>query len=218
MIWQAVRQAMHRIRGMKSTYHLVAAPDKDSDGAGVGALLDDEHLLSCCAKGHLPDDAGFAELLGLKILEPGNNAAVGRNRNQLDLRAADPPYGGEVVLEKEMVGLVVETPLADGQVRAGILYLLDHLDELLALVRLQLLELLDAADLELVLGLGLGGLKGARQDGDLGVAHLGGHLGVREVLVDDDALDEDGVLKGAADLAVNLDQLKVNILALKIGD
>lgn len=115
-----------------------------------------------------------------------------------------------------MVRLVVKAPLADGQVGTRVLDLLDHLDELFALVVLQLLELLDGRNVELVLGLGLGRLKGAGQDGDLGVLDLGRHLGVGEILVDDDALDEDGVLERAADLAVDLDQLKVDVLALEI--
>lgn len=117
-----------------------------------------------------------------------------------------------------MVGLVVETPLADGQVGARGLYLLNHLDELLALVRLQFLELFDARDVEPVLGLGLWWLERACEDGDLGVSHLGRHLGVREVLVDNDTLDEKGILQSATDLSIHLDELKVDVLAFEIGD
>jgi hypothetical protein len=112
-----------------------------------------------------------------------------------------------------VVGLVVETPLANGQVGAGVLYLLNHLDELLTLVVLKLLELFDGADLELMLRLRLGRLERAGQNSDLGVANLRRHLRVREVLVDDDALDQDSVFQRTAHLAVYLDQLEVDILA-----
>lgn len=69
-----------------------------------------------------------------------------------------------------------------------------------------------------MLGLGLRGLERARQDGDLGISDLGRHLGVGEVLVDNDTLDQDGILEGTTDLAVDLDQLKVDVLALQVGD
>lgn len=117
-----------------------------------------------------------------------------------------------------MVGLVVETPLANGKVGTGVLDLLDHLDELVLFVVLQLLELLNAGDVELVLRLGLWGLECARQDGDLGVSHLRRHLGVGEVLVDNDTLDEEGILKRASNLAVNLDQLEIDIFSLEVGN
>jgi hypothetical protein len=41
---------------------------------------------------------------------------------------------------------------------------------------------------------------------------------MREVLVDNDTLDEQRVLEGTSDLAVHLNQLEVNILALEIGN
>ena len=45
-----------------------------------------------------------------------------------------------------------------------------------------------------------------------------GHLRVRKVLVDDDALDEHGVLHPAAHFALDLDQLKVDVLSLDVGN
>ncbi len=56
----------------------------------------------------------------------------------------------------------------------------------------------------LVLGLGLWGLKGAGQDGKRYVLELLGHLRVREVLVDDDALNQSRVFHGPSDLALHL--------------
>lgn len=69
-----------------------------------------------------------------------------------------------------------------------------------------------------MLGLGLRGLERARQDSDLGISDLGRHLGVGEVLVDNDTLDQDGILESTTDLAVDLDQLEVDVLALQVGD
>lgn len=196
--------------------HLVGTADKDSDGPGVGALLDDQHLVSCCSECELPDDTRPSELLGAEVFESGHDAAVGCDGDQLDLGAADPSHSGQLVCEQEVVGFVVETPLADDDVGARVLDLVDHLGELVGLVVLQLLELLDRGDVELVLGLGLRGLEGACEDGEFGVLDLGGHLGMREVLVYYDALDEQCVLERSSDLAIHLDQLEVDVLALEI--
>lgn len=200
------------------SYHLVAAADENGDGAGVGALLDDEHLLARSAEGHLLDDARGAELGRGQLLEARHDAAVGRNGDEFHLRATDPADSGQVVLQQQVVGLVVEAPLADDEVGAGVLDALDHLGEGVALVGLQLLELFNSRNVELVLGLRLRRLKGAGEDGQLGVAHLCRHLRVGEILVDDDALDEEGVLERAADLAVDLDELKVDVLALEVSN
>ena len=42
------------------------------------------------------------------------------------------------------------------------------------------------------------------------------HLGVREILVNNDSLNELGVLDGSASLCDNLDKVEVDILAFKI--
>lgn len=198
--------------------HFVAAAHEDCDGPGVGALLDDQHLVACCSESQLADDASLAELLGAEVLETWYNASVGGNGNQLDLGPAYPPHGWQLVCEQKVVGLVVEAPLADDDVGAGVLDLIDHLGELVGLVALELLELFDRGNIELVLGLGLRGLEGACEDGELGVADLGGHLGMGKVLVYYDALDQQCVLEGTADLAVDLDELKVDVLAVKVCD
>ena len=215
MIWAPVRNTAPKTSS-GATHHLVAAPDKDGHRPGVGALLNHQHLFPRGAEAHLADDTRPAELGGAEILKPGHDAAVGGDGDEHDFRSAHPPDGRQMVLEEQMVGLVVETPLADGQIGARGLYLVNHLDKLLALVRLQLLELFDARDVEPVLRLGLWRLERACEDGDLGVPHLGRHLGVREVLVDDDALDEKGVLQRAAHLSIHLDELKVDVLALEV--
>ena len=45
-----------------------------------------------------------------------------------------------------------------------------------------------------------------------------GHLRMRHVLVDDHALDQLGVLHATTDLGLNLDQLKVDVLPLDVGN
>ena len=52
----------------------------------------------------------------------------------LDFWAANPPDGGQLLLEEQVVGLVVEAPLTDHEVRPISLHAIHHLLELLALV------------------------------------------------------------------------------------
>ncbi|KAI6768986.1 hypothetical protein HG531_010090 [Fusarium graminearum] len=137
-------------KAVNTTHHLVATSDKDCNSPGVGALLNDKHLLPCCTEGHLSDNTSRTQLRRGKVLESGNYSAVGSNSNQLNLRPTDPSNSWQLVLEEEMVGLVVETPLADGQVSTCILDLLNHLDKLLLFVVLKLLELLDAGDIKVL--------------------------------------------------------------------
>ena len=71
-----------------------------------------------------------------------------------------------------MVGLVVEPPLADGESRAGVLHLRDHLVKLLDLVLAQLPIVLCVRHVQLVLRLRLRRLERASQDGQLYVFEL----------------------------------------------
>lgn len=200
----------------RQTYHLVASTNEDSDRSAVGAFFNDQHLLSCGAKGHLTHTTSGTQLVRAQVLEPRHNTAVCRDGNQLNLGATNPPDGGQFVLEEQVVGLVIETPLADNKIGPSVLEVLDHLSELVPLVILELLELLDRSNVELVLGLRLWRFEGAGQDGQLGILYLIRHLGVGEILVDDNTLHEQRILKRTSDLAVHLDQFEVDVLALKV--
>ena len=97
-------------------YHLVTSTDEDCDRPAVGALFDDKHLLSCGSEAHLTDLTGCAELLGGQIFESWHNTAVCGDGNQLNLGTTNPSDGRQLILEEQVVGLVVEAPLADDQV------------------------------------------------------------------------------------------------------
>lgn len=226
--------------------HLVASTNKHGNGAGVCALFNDQHAVLSGSKAQLTNDTSVSELGGREILETGDNASVCGNGNQLiaknqllvchpfkggvlflerkyrspylNLGTSNPANTRKLVLHQQMVGLVIESPLADNKVGASVLDLLDHLLELLLLVCLQLLVLLNGCNVQLVLGLGLWGLKRAGQNGNLGILDLAGHLGVREVLVDDNSLDKNSVGQRTSNLAINLDQLEINVLALQVGN
>lgn len=68
-------------------------------------------------------------LLDIGPSDPGQAAKMATQKRNvlltnLDLWSSDPSDGGQIPLEQEMVRLVVEAPLADGQSRAGVLNLI----------------------------------------------------------------------------------------------
>lgn len=96
-----------------------------------------------------------------------------------------------------MVRLVVEAPLADNKVRAGVLHPLDHIVKLLFLVLPKFLVLLYAGNVELMLGFRARGLERTGEDSEFRVRDGTRHLRVREVLVDDNTLYEGSVLQSS---------------------
>ncbi len=74
------------------------------------------------------------------------------------------------------------------------------------------------SNLETVLGLGLGGLEGARENKDLCIFNFFYHLRVRKVFINDDTCDKGGVFEGATSLGDNLDVVKVNIATIKVSN
>lgn len=88
----------------------------------------------------------MTELVGGKIFKSGDNSTVGGNGDKLvqivnynlvwnrgistrgvdvaylDFGTTDPSNGRELVLHKQVVRLVIETPLADNQIGASVLH------------------------------------------------------------------------------------------------
>ena len=90
----------------------------------------------------------------------------------LEFGTAHPANGGQFVMLQEMIGFVVESPLADRERRAAVLDLLDHRLKRLSLVFAQLLEVFRRLDVQLMLGLWLRGLERTGQDRNLHVLQL----------------------------------------------
>ena len=158
--------------------HVVATADEDGDGTRVGALLNDEHAVLCRAKPDFAHAACAPELLGRELRKAGHNAPPRCNGEELNLNAAHPPHRRQPVLQQQVVCLIVKAPLADDHVRARCLDLCNHLREVRRLLCLQRLVRLGRCDVKPVLCLRLGGLKGAREDGDLCPLHHLRHLRV----------------------------------------
>jgi hypothetical protein len=96
--------------------------------------------------------------------------------------------------------------------------LLDHLQELLFFVLSQLLVLLHTLNIKLVLGLGPRWLEWTSKNSNLGISNDVGHLRVREILVDNNTLDEGCIFEGTTDFTINLDKLEIDVFTGKVGD
>jgi hypothetical protein len=195
-----------------------ATSNEDGDSLGVFALLDEHDLIVGGSELELLDDTSLSKLLGRDLLESWDNSSSSGDGKKLNLDSTNPSDGGKFVVHEEMVCLIVETPLADDNGGAGVLNLLDHIDEILLLHVGKLFVVGSRLDLEAVLGLGLGRLKGAGEDSDLGVVDLLLHLGMREIFIKDNSFDESRIFESTTSLGDDLDEVEVNILSLEIGD
>merc|ERR1719444_17012 len=117
-----------------------------------------------------------------------------------------------------MVSLIIKAPLADSQTGSSIDDLLNHIFKCLSLVISELLVILDALNIELMLGFWLWGLKWTGQDSNTYILQFFGHLWMREVFVNNNTLDQHTVFHTSTNLGLNLDQLKVDVLGLEIGN
>jgi hypothetical protein len=96
--------------------------------------------------------------------------------------------------------------------------LLDHLQELFFFILSQLLILLHTLDIKLVLGLGPRWLEWTSEDSNLGISNDVGHLRMREILIDNNTLDEGCIFEGTTDFTINLDELEIDVFTGKVGD
>lgn len=71
------------MNGHICAYHFVASTDENGYGPGVFALLDDQHVILCGAKGDLLYHTSCAKLLWCQLTEPWHDAASCGYGNQL---------------------------------------------------------------------------------------------------------------------------------------
>ena len=106
---------------MKATLGLIAdgrttSTDEDGHGLRVLAFLNEDYLIVRCTEGDLLDFTSLTELLGSDLFEARNNMSTRSHSNELNLDTANPSDSGKFVVHEEVVGLVVEAPLAENDV------------------------------------------------------------------------------------------------------
>jgi len=96
--------------------------------------------------------------------------------------------------------------------------LLDHLQEFLFFILSQLLVLLHTLNIKLVLCLGPRWLEWTSKDSNLGISNDVGHLRMREILVDNNTLDEGCIFERTSDFTIDLDELEIDVFTGQVGD
>jgi hypothetical protein len=192
--------------------------DQHGDGLGVLAFLNEENLIVRGTERELLDNSSLSELLWGNLFESWDDSSSGGDSQELDLDSSNPSDSWKFIMHEKMVGLVIETPLAEHDVGSGVLALLNHVHEVLLLHIIQLLVVCGTLNLKTMLRLWLWWFEWASQDQYLGVLNFLVHLWVREVLVQNDSLDELGIFKSSSCLGHDLDEVKVDVLSLKVGD
>ena len=90
----------------------------------------------------------------------------------LNFRTPDPSNCWKLMMKQKMIGFVVESPLANSQIRSAVLHSLNHLLEGFALVFPQFPVLLCRLHFQLVFSFGFGRLEWTSQDCQLGVLNF----------------------------------------------
>lgn len=200
------------------TNGLASSAHHDGNSLGEGAILDQDDFVTGGSEGDLLDGSSVSKFFWRDLLESWDDLGLGGDGEELNLHTSNPTDGWKLVLHQEMVGLIIESPLAEDDVGAGFFDARNHVDEVVLLHLLQFLVVSGALDLQTVLGLWLGWLKWASQDTDLGISDLLLHLRVRELFVEDDTLNKLRIFDGTSSLHYDLDQIEVDISSLHIGD
>jgi hypothetical protein len=191
---------------------LCAAAEDHADCLRVLALLDEDHVL--VADLALFHEACVAQIRFRELVDAGAHAGTGALGELLEVGFLDTAGSHNACLRQVVLDEVVHTLLAEHDIGAGLLDLVDHvLEHLLFLVQ-EALELVRAGDLDLGVDLCLLDLQRAVEQRDLRVLHHLRHVRVDAFLVDYDALDELGVADGAAYLLLYLDVIGVDLAVL----
>lgn len=198
--------------------HLGASSDEDGDGLGLFALFDDEHSFVAGSELNFSDGSGLSEFIGGDFFESGDDSGSGGDGDEFNVGSGDPSDGGEFVLEEEMVGLIIEAPLAHDDIGSGLLASSDLVLEVLLFLGVEFVVIFGAGDVEVVFGFGFGGFEGAGENKDFGILDLFSHLWVGDVLVHEDSVDESGVLETASGFSGDFDEVKVDIFSFEVGD
>mmetsp|Transcript_12843 Transcript_12843/g.27283 ORF Transcript_12843/g.27283 Transcript_12843/m.27283 type:complete len:410 (+) Transcript_12843:254-1483(+) len=197
--------------------HFVPTADEDGDGIGIGTVFNDEHAFFGIPEGYLAHQSGFAQLFRTQFREARDDPPSRGNGNVFDLHTAHPSYRGQIVLQQEVVGLVIESPLTNDQIGTTILYLLHHLFEIILFLLIQLLIRLLGINVQLMLRLGLGWFERTCQNAHLGIFNGFAHLRMRNILIDHDAIHKLGILQRTTGFALHANHIKVHIASIEVG-
>lgn len=105
-----------------------------------------------------------SQLIRGQIFKARDDPGASCNGQELDLYPSNPTNSWQLHVVQQMIGLIIETPLADYQGSSSILAFLDHVNKVLALLLLKSLVLLSTVNVYFMLCLRPRRFKGTCQD------------------------------------------------------
>ena len=117
-----------------------------------------------------------------------------------------------------MIGLIFESPLAEGNIASIFLEVTDHVSEIFLFKFVEFMETLSTCDINIMFCFWFWGLEGTGEDGNFSIMNLFGHLWMREVFVDEDTFYELSIFNTSSCFLLNFDELEIDIFSLEIGN
>lgn len=184
--------------------HSAGSSSEDGDSLRTFKLFDQEHLGVVGSEFDLLHLTSLSQLFWGNFCESWDDSSTSGQSQKFDIGSRNPSHSWEFVLKQQVVSLIIESPLAHGNVSSGVLHLLDHIDEVLLFLLVQSLIVFGTLHRNFVFVLELWWLEWAGQNANLGIMNFLWHLRMREILVDQKTFDELGVFNRTTSLWSNL--------------
>mmetsp|Transcript_30546 Transcript_30546/g.63787 ORF Transcript_30546/g.63787 Transcript_30546/m.63787 type:complete len:414 (-) Transcript_30546:55-1296(-) len=197
--------------------HAISPAYQNCHGRGICGMFQDNHAFALGgSQGQFVHAPGLSQFIGRQIFKACHDASTGGHGNVFNFDSAHPSHGGEIILQKQVIGFVIKAPLANDQIGATILDPFDHVTEILLFLVVQGLVGFGAGDVQLVFGFGFGRLKGTSQDAEFGILNVFGHLRVGHFLVNDNTVHQIRVFQTATGFALHTNVIEIDISAFPV--
>ena len=199
--------------------HQVVGPtEQDRHGlAGILHAGELDHLVPAAGHDDVADVVGRPELVGRHGIGMGDGGAAQGAADELDVGPLDvgndqDAHLGQKVQAELVVGIPQDALLDEDDVGAGLLDLLALAEDVLALVAEDAVHGGVVGNDDVVVHVGLGRREAELDQGNLGLADLGGPPGaLGAALGEDEAVDQLGIVDGAAHLLDHADVAQVDV-------
>jgi hypothetical protein len=102
--------------------HLVSSSNKNGNSFTILAILNYQHSFVGGSEGDFSNFSGASKLLCADFFKSWNNSGPSGHSEKLDVSSSYPSNSREVILKQQVVGLIIESPLAHDNSSSGIFY------------------------------------------------------------------------------------------------
>ncbi len=193
-----------------------AAAKDEGDCACIIDVFDEDALVATDV--FLCDGASVPQVVLGEVAQIRHDTAVGRASQSSEIRRFGPADREDTLLGEVMLGHIVDSAVSEDDVGADIDQFVDQFAKLLFFLIDELLELVGVSDVHFCVDFGLGNLDPVVEQCDTGVFDRVRHVVVDTLFVDDNALDEFGVVNRAANNLLDGDVFSINVVSICDSD